>query len=199
MSHPSEGREPACPSDEELVREAQRDPDSPRARQAAGVLFGRYHRRVYGWCFRRLHDHERAMDLAQEVLLSAYRSLPAFEGRASFSSWLFTIVRNRGINAARAWQPDVDPEADPDAQESEALGADAELEDRESEARVLDLVRRTLDPVEQEAFWLRTFERWPVDEITRSLDIRTATGARGVLQSARRKLRAALARQTRGI
>jgi hypothetical protein len=50
-------------------------------------------------------------------------------------------------------------------------------------------MRRHLNPVEQRAFYLRCFERMPVDTITRLLAIEGATGARGVLQSARRKLR----------
>ena len=47
---------------------------------------------------------------------------------------------------------------------------------------------------EQKAIWLRCFERVPIDEITRLLGIEASTGARGVLQRARRKLRTALDR-----
>ena len=50
------------------------------------------------------------------------------------------------------------------------------------------------DAREQEAIYLRCFERLPVDEITSLLSITGASGARGLLQSARRKLRAALAK-----
>ena len=42
---------------------------------------------------------------------------------------------------------------------------------------------------------MRCNERMPVDEITRVLDLKTATGARGLLQTARRKLKAARERQ----
>jgi DNA-directed RNA polymerase specialized sigma24 family protein len=45
--------------------------------------------------------------------------------------------------------------------------------------------------------WLRCFEKVPVDEITRMLGITEASGARGVLQRARRRLRAALAEDDR--
>ena len=43
----------------------------------------------------------------------------------------------------------------------------------------------------QEGEWLLV-ERLPVDEITRLLGLDTASGARGLLQTARRKMRAAL-------
>ena len=39
---------------------------------------------------------------------------------------------------------------------------------------------------------LDSFERMPVDEITKMLKIESASGARGVLQTARRKLKAAM-------
>jgi DNA-directed RNA polymerase specialized sigma24 family protein len=55
-------------------------------------------------------------------------------------------------------------------------------------------MRSHLAPLEQEALWLRCVERMPVDEITRVLGIEGSTGARAVLQSARRKLRAVLDR-----
>jgi DNA-directed RNA polymerase specialized sigma24 family protein len=63
---------------------------------------------------------------------------------------------------------------------------------------MLDLVRRHLDPLEREAIWLRCYEGMPVEEITGLLGIDTASGARGILQRARRKLRAALAASQAG-
>jgi DNA-directed RNA polymerase specialized sigma24 family protein len=60
------------------------------------------------------------------------------------------------------------------------------------------LLRESLSPVEQQAIWLRCFERLPVDEVTRLLGLTTASGARSVLQSAREKLRRALARRGEG-
>lgn len=41
-------------------------------------------------------------DVAQDVFLAAYRSLARFDpARSSFSTWLFTIARNKAINAAK--------------------------------------------------------------------------------------------------
>ena len=52
-------------------------------------------------------------------------------------------------------------------------------------------IRDELEPQEQEALWLRCFEGLSVDAITEVLAVREASGARAVLQRARRKLRAA--------
>ena len=49
-----------------------------------------------------------------------------------------------------------------------------------------------LEPNERLALWLRAEEEMSVAELTRVLGLENATGARALLQTARRKLRAAL-------
>jgi RNA polymerase sigma-70 factor (ECF subfamily) len=181
-------------TDEDLVARAVTDRGGERGRDAASRLFQRYEERVYIWCLRYVRGHDAAVELAQEVLLRAYRSLGSFQGRSRFSSWLYAIARNQCLNALRPVSLLRDDEAEPDQLPGLEPGPDEVLEGAEWEARLLDLIRTTLNPLEQEALWLRCIEKVPVDEITHMLNISTASGARGVLQSARRRLRAALER-----
>lgn len=176
-------------SDAELVRDARSDPDGAAGRAAASELLSRYRRRAYLWCFRIVREHELALDLAQDALLSAWRGLPAFDSRSQFSSWLFAIVRNRCLTAMRPRVNRRDDAVDPDDLIAAADDPLDRLAAMQEEAQVLEAIRTDLEPVEQEALWLRAVERMPVDEITRVLGITTASGARGVLQAARRKLR----------
>jgi RNA polymerase sigma-70 factor (ECF subfamily) len=53
-------------------------------------------------CYRILGSVQDAEDMVQETLLAAWRSLEAFEGRASVRSWLYQIATNRCLNALRA-------------------------------------------------------------------------------------------------
>jgi RNA polymerase sigma-70 factor, ECF subfamily len=184
--------------DDALVAAAQADLTGPRGRAAASLLLARYHQRVYAWCYRHVRDPELALDLAQDVLLSAYRNLASFGGRGGFGAWLFAIVRNRCLSELRRTRIDLEDE------QILALVADSRptpertLEQKEDEDVLLDLIARHLDPLEQEALWLRCVERMAIDDITELLAVRESTGARAVLQRARRKLRAALARAGEG-
>jgi RNA polymerase sigma-70 factor (ECF subfamily) len=182
--------------DDRLV-ELARGEAGEASRQAAGELLGRYQERVYRWCYGRLRNHETALDLSQDVLVSAYRSLDSFDGRARFSSWLFAIARNRCLNALRRpalFEEDVDLEAMPDG----GQGQDSELAAYEDEEKLLGLIAKALPPLDRQVLWMRCVEKMPVDNITRLLDIPETSGARAVLQRARRRLRAALAAEEGG-
>lgn len=177
------------PSDEELVRIAQTAPNTVQGRRATSDLFRRYEGRLYSWCYLQVRDRERALDLMQESCLAALRALPRFEGRSRFSSWLFAIARYQFLGSLRAAKLPIDPEVEMD----QLPAATASIEDdyirRERQARLLALVERTLEPCELLALWLRCMDSMSVAEITRKLGLDSKSGARGLLQTARRKLR----------
>lgn len=178
-------------SDEDLALLAAVSPESMEGRQAACLVLGRWARTIYRWCYRYVGDPDLAEDLAQDALLRAYTHLGEFEGWGRFSAWIFAISRNVCLDGLRRRSRGrevglaeslVDPRPGPDA----ALEAD------QAEEELLQLIQGHLSSQEQEALWLRCVERMSVGAITRSLGITQASGARGVIQNARRKLRAAL-------
>ncbi len=178
--------------DEALVRRYLADPEGAAGKEAAAELLEAYRERVYLWCYRRVRDHETALDLAQDVLISAFRGLLSFQGRSGFSCWLFVIARNRCLSVLRRPSLLRDESADPGDLASDAPDPERLLEERLDEEEILELLRSRLDPLEQRALWLRCIEGMPVEEITALLEVPDASGARAVLQRARRKLRAAL-------
>ena len=69
---------------------------------ALEALFTRNNRALYHTALRVLGNPEDAEDALQEGLLSAYRNLRRFEGRAQFSTWLTRIVVNAALMRRRS-------------------------------------------------------------------------------------------------
>jgi len=62
--------------------------------QAFEALVNRYEGKVYRLSMRMLRNQEDAEDALQEAFLQVYRGLKGFEGRSSFSTWLFRLATN---------------------------------------------------------------------------------------------------------
>ena len=82
----------------ELVRAGRRD-------EAIALLLPAFRRRVFGLAYSFLRDREAAEDVTQEVFIKVWRALPGFDGRASLSTWIYTIARNTSLSALRARRP----------------------------------------------------------------------------------------------
>src|SRR5438046_3559625 len=86
-------------SDGELIT-LYRDNWGSRLREdAAAELFLRHQARVARWCYRFTRDRESAADLAQEILLRAFRNVNKYRGECRFSTWLYVIARNLCMSA----------------------------------------------------------------------------------------------------
>lgn len=78
-------------------------------RAAFDVLVERHRRAVYQVCYRFVHHHEDASDLAQEVFVRAWRGLGRFKGDAAFSTWLYRIAVNACLNKVGTRRPPAVP------------------------------------------------------------------------------------------
>ena len=180
------------PDDGALLDAFLSDPEGVSGRRAVSELFGRYQRRVYLWCYRYVRDRERALELAQDAFARAWRALPSFGRRSRFSWWLFVIARNVSLNAVAAPSLLRGDAALLDGVPSVAPGPAERFEQEQDWEAARRLMLDHLDDQERMALWRCCYERMPLDGITRVLGLENATGARGLLQRARRKLRAAL-------
>jgi RNA polymerase sigma-70 factor (ECF subfamily) len=68
---------------------------------AFGALTGPYVPELQLHCYRMLGSLEDAEDALQETLLSAWRGLADFSGRASLRTWLYRIATNTCLNTIR--------------------------------------------------------------------------------------------------
>ena len=151
--------------------------DLDRARNGDGGAFdalARAHERaLYSHVARILGPGADAEDVVQDAFVSAWRSLPAFEG-TSFKAWLFRIARNRAIDVIRAQKRRAELPLDPpdddggDPSWAEPVAGGPELTDiaagREAGAAVEAAL--SLVPVEQrDALLLRDVEGFSYEEI----------------------------------
>jgi RNA polymerase sigma-70 factor (ECF subfamily) len=68
------------------------------------ALYREHVGRVYGLCLRMTGHPQSAEDLTQDTFVSAWRSLPGYEGRSSFSTWLHRIAVNAVLARRRSPQ-----------------------------------------------------------------------------------------------
>jgi RNA polymerase sigma-70 factor (ECF subfamily) len=68
------------------------------------ALYREHVGRVYGLCLRMTGQAESAEDLTQDTFVNAWRSLPGYEGRSSFSTWLHRIAVNAVLAKRRSPQ-----------------------------------------------------------------------------------------------
>ena len=68
---------------------------------ALDVLLTRYRRPIYYHLYRMVWNPARAEELAQDVFLRMYRARRGYKVSAKFSTWLFRIATNVGLNELR--------------------------------------------------------------------------------------------------
>jgi RNA polymerase sigma-70 factor (ECF subfamily) len=68
---------------------------------AFDFLLGKYRKPIIHFMFRMTHNQAVAEELAQEVFLRVYRSRETYRAEARFSTWLYRIATNLGVNHAR--------------------------------------------------------------------------------------------------
>ena len=64
------------------------------SKAAWDVLYRKYEKSVYKFAYSLCRNHDEAGDIAGQVFLRLYQNLHTFRNEASFTSWLFRIVRN---------------------------------------------------------------------------------------------------------
>lgn len=95
-------------TDEELMARLQGDDDL-----ALNELMTRWERPLTSYLVRQLGNETAALDLAEETFVRIHESRHRYEGRAKFSTWLYTIATNlcRNHHRWRARHPSVSLDA----------------------------------------------------------------------------------------
>lgn len=126
-----------------------------------------------------------ADDALQDALVAAVRELPRYEGRGSFASWLFTLVRTACVRRHRG-PKNAAPEP------LTELATDETPEDALARTELRDVLASALDalsPEHREVLMLRDVEGLPASEVAAVLALEEGA-VKSRLHRARRALRA---------
>jgi RNA polymerase sigma-70 factor (ECF subfamily) len=166
--------------------------------EAFRALVEGHSRAVYRLAHRMTGNPSDAEDVVQETFLKAYKQLSRFESRANFSTWLHRIAVNCSIDLIRS-RPH--RETGHDANDLEVIGG-METDDSaqrtperlmlstEVQERITSAMA-ALSQRERAAFVLRHFEGHSIDDISRSLGLKTNATKHSIFRAVR-KMRAAL-------
>lgn len=159
--------------------------------RAFAALVERHGRAVMSLCYASTLNPSDAEELAQEVLLAAWRGLARFRGDSAFSTWLFSLTRNACIDRARraAARPRL-------ATEHEQRHAESPAHDEEDRrtARAILAVAAGLSPDLRQALLLRDVQGLAYEEIAELQDVPIGT-VRSRISAARRAVAEELKRR----
>ena len=182
-------------SDETLMLECRQG-----SSEALGELFGRYKLKVFNFACRILADRAEAEDVTADLFLTLLTHRGAYEPRAKFSTWAYTVVRNRCISKIRKRRRWVLFSSQEEESEEEAAGwqvADTspgpaeQLQREDASGRIQAAVRRLPLP-QREALVLREYHGLSYSEIGETLG-RSLENVKVLIFRAREALRKELA------
>lgn len=180
--------------DEELIAEYQQGND-----EALNMLFHRYKMPVFNFALRLLGNRAEAEDAASEVFLVLVSKKEAYQPKAKFSTWLFTVTRNACIDRIRKrknifslWFTNSSGEQEqweiPDDDGETA----AEHAARRETAHQVKSVIELLPPMQKEALILREYQGLKYEEIAHILGC-SLENVKVLIFRARERLRVELA------
>ena len=181
-------------SDRELVTRAQKGESA-----AFEALVFRYDRQVLSIAASFTGDPDEAKDIYQDVFIRVFRSLPDFEFRSEFSTWLYRIVTNvclnyKTRNARRAYTPlegEIEAIADTSGHFKAAPPKPAAPDEHAQNVEITEHVEvalATLSPQQRLVFTLKHSQGYKLREIAAMLECSEGTVKR-YLFTATNKLR----------
>lgn len=88
-------------SDLELIEEFKRG-----SARSFEELIGRYSDKAFSLASRLTRNHEDAEEVIQDVFVTVYRKIGGFEGKSTFSSWLYRVTVNAALMKLRKRKQD---------------------------------------------------------------------------------------------
>jgi|YelNatPaOPRAMG01_1025707.scaffolds.fasta_scaffold01628_7 RNA polymerase sigma-70 factor (ECF subfamily) len=155
--------------DPEVLKKAQKGDE-----EAFAQIVSEHQNLVYTVALRILANPDDALDAAQDVFLRVWKSLPKFQGRSEFTTWLYRITANICLDyIKRRKRERRAPFSWPDEQEErfpESVTIDEEMDRIEVKDRLEEILEK-MNPIYRSVLVLRDIYGFSYEEISRMLKI----------------------------
>lgn len=151
------------------------------------VLVKKHQKKMLNIAYRMIGSYEEACEIVQDSFVSAYKAIRDFEGKARFSTWLYTIVMNLSKNRLKQLKTQLYHEQvsidDPVLTDDGNIKAESvsnepsileQLEKKEFQQKVQGCIN-SLDDEFKEVLILRDIQGFSYDEISKMLKIAEGT------------------------
>ncbi|MGH9570411.1 MAG: RNA polymerase sigma factor [Candidatus Angelobacter sp.] len=164
-------------------------------RDAFRVLVERHGRSLFHVVYRMTGNQEDSEEIVQESFLRAYKAMEKFELRANFYTWIYRIAVNRTLDFLSTKKTHMQMKDtlqivdDPDPEDSRqiqiatgAAGPERLLISEEMKKRMTQAMS-LLTPVERVAFMMRHMEGRSIEEISKTLNLKTSASKNSVFRA----------------
>ena len=147
------------------------------------VLVKKHQKKMLNIAYRMIGSYEEACEIVQDSFVSAYKAIRDFEGKAKFSTWLYTIVMNLSKNRLKQLKTQLYHEQvsidDPVLTDDGNIKAESvsnepsileQLEKKEFQQKVQGCIN-SLDDEFKDVLILRDIQGFSYDEISKMLKI----------------------------
>ena len=139
-----------------------------------GMLFERYHKKLYNFFLRIAGNRNVSEDLVQEVFFRMLKYRETYQGQSKFTTWMFKIAHNANIDYFRKHKRE-----EPIAENyKEPVSPDPVPEDQIEQSQEIAFIRYALAKLslkKREVLVLSRFHNLKYDEIAELLGCRTGT------------------------
>lgn len=170
------------------------------------VLVERHSRAIFRLAYRMTGNEQDAEDAVQETFLRAFKQLKTFDGRSSFSTWIYRVCSNCTIDSMRVRKKHEqkrvreteEAETDLLSQQPSKAPTAEQLTHSSEISNMLGPALDQLSVMERTAFVMRHYEGLGIEEIGRILEVQPNAAKHSVFRAVQ-KLRRALEPLTAGV
>lgn len=137
-------------------------------------LYDRYANKVYGKAIQMVKDRDLAQDLAHDILIKAFLKLNTFQGKSSFSTWLYQVSYTHCIDYIRKNSKMRSETLEEERFDTSASSGDDEVQEKillEIKLQRLTEILEMINPEDKMFLLMKYQDRMSIKELAEQFDM----------------------------